>query len=305
MNIGVEVCREFIVLAEQLNFTRAAQRMQMTQPQLSKHIAHLEKDLGAQLVRRGGSSLTLTPAGVAFLEGCIAIVATYEATLADVRAATSHPVYSLRLAGPFMFDSVRDFVSAAIARGRKEQAFDVSFVAETPLPYLEMLRAGKVDLALEIMSEKLVAADLESVIVSRDPMCIATRDPRYAREYGSEIPFAALNGAIIHSLDGLVHSRGRERFFELCARHGIQVRPHVMRADPFSLRLEEIGDEVVILSEGVKDHYPLPGMNVHSIQELDCYFELAAFWKADSRNPAVPLLVRHLREAGETGRVGG
>lgn len=52
-----------LALAEALNFHRAAQRMEMSQPHLTRIIKSLEKDLGIILFERGPQGVTLTPDG--------------------------------------------------------------------------------------------------------------------------------------------------------------------------------------------------------------------------------------------------
>ncbi len=58
----------FIAVAEELHFGRAAERLKMTQPPLSRQIQKLEKSIGTALLERDNRKVQLTPAGLAFLE---------------------------------------------------------------------------------------------------------------------------------------------------------------------------------------------------------------------------------------------
>lgn len=58
----------FLVLAQELNFSRAAERLFITQPPLTRQIQQLEEHLGVQLFLRNNKSVTLTVAGKSFLE---------------------------------------------------------------------------------------------------------------------------------------------------------------------------------------------------------------------------------------------
>ncbi|WP_022872980.1 LysR family transcriptional regulator [Nesterenkonia alba] len=70
--------RSFVAVAEELHFGRAAERLNMTQPPLSRQIQKLEKSVGVKLVERDNRRVALTPAGTAFLEQARKVLITAE-----------------------------------------------------------------------------------------------------------------------------------------------------------------------------------------------------------------------------------
>ncbi|MGW5361911.1 LysR family transcriptional regulator [Actinopolymorpha pittospori] len=60
----------FVALAEELNFTRAAERLGMAQPPLSRAVSRLERRMGVRLLERTSRRVELTPAGLVFLDEC-------------------------------------------------------------------------------------------------------------------------------------------------------------------------------------------------------------------------------------------
>ena len=76
--------RYFIAVAEELNFTRAAEKLLIAQPPLSRQIRDLEDELGARLFERSSHGLTLTAEGNAFLQYANQILYLTERSKEDI-----------------------------------------------------------------------------------------------------------------------------------------------------------------------------------------------------------------------------
>jgi len=78
--------RYFVTVAELLNFTKAATRLRVAQPALSRQIRDLEDELGVQLLERGPRAARLTGAGATFLDEAKAVLQRSEDAVKAVRA---------------------------------------------------------------------------------------------------------------------------------------------------------------------------------------------------------------------------
>jgi DNA-binding transcriptional LysR family regulator len=89
----LRLLRYFVAVAEELHFGRAAVRLHMSQPPLSRAIKQLESDLGATLLHRSATGVTLTPAGSALLGEARSLLE--QADQARVRVAAAAGVATL------------------------------------------------------------------------------------------------------------------------------------------------------------------------------------------------------------------
>jgi len=109
--MDISALQAFIAVAESGSFSRAAERIFLTQPAISKRIAALEQDIGARLFDRVGRKIHLTPAGEALLLRTRAVLSELEDIKRDITnlsgtiagelsVATSHHIGLHRLPGP-------------------------------------------------------------------------------------------------------------------------------------------------------------------------------------------------------------
>jgi DNA-binding transcriptional LysR family regulator len=141
--------RYFVAVAEELNFSRAAKRLQMAQPPLSVAIRQLEQEIGASLFHRSSREVTLTEAGSALLPGARRTLAEADAAVVAAQRAASGEIGSLRVAYNW---SARFETLPALGQAFARQRPDVELVTEEMRPnrMAAALRSGTIDVALAL-----------------------------------------------------------------------------------------------------------------------------------------------------------
>ena len=110
--LDIRLLRYFAVVAEENNISRAAERLFMSQPPLSRHIRHLETQLGVTLFLRHTKGLILTDEGRRVLDIIRPLLALQDRTLTALSQLSAPAQQPLRLGLTTAFDSGRREISA-------------------------------------------------------------------------------------------------------------------------------------------------------------------------------------------------
>lgn len=164
--------RYFIAVAEEENVSRAAQRLYISQPGLSRQIRDLEDELGFPLLERTAKSVRLTEAGRFFLNEAKAVVQHAQDAVKRTQAIALgeggelHVGYAPSLTVQILPRALRTF----------QEEFPRLRVALHDLStgeMLEQLRSGKLAVALVVQTGKALMRGLEFEELARYPMCAA------------------------------------------------------------------------------------------------------------------------------------
>jgi DNA-binding transcriptional LysR family regulator len=141
--------RQFVAVAEERSFRRAAERLHVSQPPLSVAVQRLEADIGVQLLDRNRHGVKLTAAGEAFLLEARRTLAHANLAVEIAQRAASGKVGTLRLS--FVPSAAIDVVPRLLRAFRKDHA-DVKLIlrGETSAHQLAALAQGRVDLGIVV-----------------------------------------------------------------------------------------------------------------------------------------------------------
>lgn len=162
--------RYFLAVAEHLSFTKAAERLRVVQPALSRQIRQLEKEIGVELLKRNNRHVALTPAGEVFRKRAIIAMDQAEAAATVARKVKQGDQRRLRIG--FVTPAALDILPKLAAKFCQEMP-DVELQMQELKPTIqfEALLEGKIDLGLTSMASTDVSLELRAL--SNKPMIIA------------------------------------------------------------------------------------------------------------------------------------
>ncbi len=161
--------RYFIALAETLHFGRAAERLNLTQPPLSRQIMALEKDLGVRLVDRHSRHVRLTQAGLRFVAETREIVTLFDRACRNARRAASGEIGELSLG--FMMHAAQTIVPKLARRVMTDlPGVELRLREVMPNILVSDLMAGQLDLG--VMFPPPPVRGLEVRPVYRERLCV-------------------------------------------------------------------------------------------------------------------------------------
>lgn len=164
--------RYFQAVAEELSFSKAARRLRIAQPALSRAVQELERDVGTSLIDRNRRATRLTPAGAVLLSETGVLLERLEDALRRVRRTASGEEGELRLG--YIGPPTRMFLGALLKEYR-EQYPRVTVILEerTPERVWEMVSKGRLSIGLTRPVLAHEALGLRTLMLKQERFCAA------------------------------------------------------------------------------------------------------------------------------------
>jgi DNA-binding transcriptional LysR family regulator len=296
MDVHLRDLRYFVAVAEELNFTRAARRLHLSQPALSKQIQALEAALHAQLLQRNRREVKLTEAGDALLASVRPLLESWDGITATVTEAAARDARVLRVGtltsiGRALYPGVIDHFEVRQPAWRVELR---SFGWGDPTAGLRDRATDAAFLWLPIDAEVIA---YEILVTERRVVALSAKHPLAAR---SSVSFLAIAD---EPLLALPESAGPLRDFWLAndQRGGqpARIAAEVTSADE-TFEMVAAGVAAHLMAEGNAAIYARPGIACVPVDDLDPA-HLAIAWRRDDQRAPVKAFVEACLDAIATG----
>lgn len=285
----------FLAVAEELHFGRAADRLHMAQPPLSRMIKHLERELGAPLFERTTRSVRLTTAGEALVRPAHEVLEGVRVARRAVRAAGRGETGRVRLgfAGPSSHVLV-----GQLGRAVREQHPGIELSLRSTTYNYEALRAlvdGELDLVIARWRIEPEAVAHRPIARERYVIVVPARHRLASRK---RVTMADLRDEDFVGLPANPGSSVRDGMFELAKAAGY--RPNVVQTAPDSwtvMALVAAGVGVTLTLDTAVANVVQSGIHVIELKEGDQASYQHLVWRQRDSNPALQAVLRSAEEA--------
>lgn len=287
----------FLAVAEELNFSRAAEQLQIAQPPLSRQIRQLEDELGVELFRRTKRRVELTEAGRAFLEEARQILAQVKQGVQVAQRASRGEIG--RLVVGFEGSSTYDVIPMSLKVYRERfPHVDLVVYAMTTEEQIQALLENRIGIGFVVspLNDKRLAIE----IILREALILAIPESH---------PLVARNEVRVQELEGesfIMFQRNRgcglyDQVIAVCQRAGFSPRV-IQEADEMQVMLGFVaaGLGITLLSASV-EQFQRPGVVYRTLQPSTPKVALALAWRRDDPSTVLQAFIEVVRECTQRG----
>jgi DNA-binding transcriptional LysR family regulator len=283
--------RYFSAVAETLHFRRAAERLSIAQPALSQQIQQLERELGVQLIDRTRRKVSLTEAGVVFLDRARATLAEASAAvqLAQMAGRGELGHLAVGVVTSALYGTFPDIVRVFGERYRQVHLT----LHELPANQQTLaLRAGRIHVSF--LRPPIDETDLTVRIIAREPWVVAL-PMSHPLAKKTRVSLAALAGEPFLLFSRELAPGLYDQLIAMCQRAGFSPRivQEAQMHTVVSLVAAGIG---VSLVPATLENLSRRGLVYKKLSGATPKLELAVAWRRDDRSPLLASFLNVVRE---------
>lgn len=288
-HVEIRWLEAFVVVAEELHFGRAAQRLHVAQSPLSQTIRRLESSIGTDLFERNTRSVALTPAGRALLPKAYRVIQDLALATEAARAASGavHGTVRIGFSGAF-----NHLTLPALARSVRRELPDIDLQLVSRVRTgdgIVKLRNGTLDIAF--VGLPIAAEEIASRLIARTRLgAVLPIDHPLADAESISARQLADDGFLSMPVDG--SSAMAEALLRCCIAAGFRPRITQEITDPYiMLTFVAAGLGVTIVAEDLASIMPL-GARWVPLNDEPQYMLHGIAWMADEQTAALTAVLR-------------
>jgi DNA-binding transcriptional LysR family regulator len=286
----LEQIRSFLTVVEEGNLHRAAARLRISQPALSRQMQTLEHELGGRLLERRATGVSPTTGGQALAKRMGAVLASYDLAMSDARRALRGETDQVRIA--YLALLAKQYLSGPLREVRRSHPETVlKLVNLSPGKQITALRSGEIDIGLTNESGELLAgefytrtlAEMGSYIAIPEQHRLATRDRVRLSDLKDEF-FVSADSQEVPCMDRLVEAYCKKYGNFRPKFHGpAQTLPQV-----FGLIANE---DAVFMLPAFARHLSFPGVVILPLADAEVTWKILVIWRRGRAGGALKALL--------------
>ena len=293
--------RYFVAVAEELNFSRAAGRMYLSQPALSQQIQKLERELGISLFHRTKNHVVLTEAGQVLLEGARRVLILVEQTTREAREVGGAEGRHLKVGFPEYANHTP--VADALQTFRRRYPYveleeHETFTLQETLQQIDRLRKGRLDIGFMLRPEEDELLEIEHVL---DIELVAALPKDHVLAGRDEISLKELSDERLILFSRSFHPRSYDYVVGCCREAGfepkvVQRKEPQLYSGPTTYRIVASGVGVGIVARPMVSGYRQYDVIFKPLRDPAPSLELVAAWRRDDTSSNLQSFLDIIRE---------
>ena len=292
--------RYFLAVAEERNFTRAAERLHIAQPALSRQVRELERELGVELLSRTTHKVEPTEAGRMLLERGPALLDAADSLWRGVRGFADGSLGSISL-GYGMSAGYETAPQLLLAMSEEAPGIEVSARVMSFADIVAGVAAGTLDVGLVRCAPPQQELVLTLLRLERQGLIVSRDHPLAQGGAAGGVDPAELDGVklLLHARD---HNPGHyDQIMDICARAG--AKPEVLvRGLDFDASYTPVASGAAVTIVGETGRVGLPAGLLWLPLDPAATVEIHLITRGPNRSPAIERL---LKVAADTARQQG
>ncbi|HUH60673.1 MAG TPA: LysR substrate-binding domain-containing protein [Candidimonas sp.] len=284
--------RYFVAVAQELHFSRAAEKLGISPPTLTVQIQEIERHIGAQLFSRTKRQVALTAAGIAFLDEARRTIGQFEQALHVGRRAGRGELGRIELGyvGSAVFSGVLQHHMRLFRQSYPGVSLDAR---ELPMEHLpELVENGQVDVAVLRLPVDLPVS-LRTQVLLRDCYCLAVPSEHALASLPMDIKPQLLAGEIFIIPEQDLGTR------EVARRGGFMPRVGAAPGSLLAVLTQvSLGAGVAVVPTALNGVVALPNVAFKTLAGTPIASEVAAVFRHTESAPAVLHLIEQLKQPG-------